>query len=108
MRDWPRCVISWSSLTESSSFSSNARMRNRVGSESARRDFRVEDIFYFFSADFFIICFFLQSLTSGLLRLAEPRSESGPVIWTTRSERGRPRPLLQGDETLTLRFTASQ
>src|SRR5437868_15542689 len=42
MRDWPMRVISCSSLTESSSFSSNATMRNRVASDSARRNLRVE------------------------------------------------------------------
>src|SRR5262245_59335287 len=44
MRDCPSRVISCSSFTDSSSFSSNATMRSRVGSDSARRDFRVEDI----------------------------------------------------------------
>src|SRR5436190_10483678 len=41
-------VISCSSFTDSSSFSSNATMRNRVGSDKARNDFRVEDILFDF------------------------------------------------------------
>src|SRR5215204_4458054 len=44
MRDWPMRVISCNSLTDSSSFSSRATMRKRVGSESARSDFRVENM----------------------------------------------------------------
>ena len=42
MRDWPRRVTSWSSLTDSSLSSSSATMRSRVGSDKARRDFKVE------------------------------------------------------------------
>src|SRR5688572_25167242 len=44
MRDWPMRVISWSSLTDSSSRSSTAMMRSRVESDRARRAFKVEDI----------------------------------------------------------------
>src|SRR5438552_9655881 len=44
MRDWPMRVISWSSLTDSSSFSRSAAIRRRVGSERARRDLSVESI----------------------------------------------------------------
>src|SRR6266404_1021840 len=44
MRDCPMRVISCSSFTESSSFSSNAMMRRRVGSARARSDFRVDDM----------------------------------------------------------------
>jgi hypothetical protein len=45
MRDWPSRVISCSSFTDNSSRSNNAMMRRRVGSESARNDFNVPDIF---------------------------------------------------------------
>src|SRR5256885_2197827 len=41
IRDFPIRVTCWISLTESSSFSSKATIRSRVGSASARRDFRV-------------------------------------------------------------------
>ena len=44
MRDWPRRVISCNSFTDNSSFSSRATIRNRVGSDRARNDFRVGDI----------------------------------------------------------------
>jgi hypothetical protein len=46
MRDWPMRVISWSSFTESSSFSSNATMRSRVGSDNALNDLRVENMVF--------------------------------------------------------------
>ena len=44
MRDCPMRVISCNSFTESSSRSNKAMMRNRVGSDNARRDFKVADI----------------------------------------------------------------
>ena len=46
MRDWPSRVISCSSFTDSSSRSSSATMRSRVGSDRARSDFKVEDMIF--------------------------------------------------------------
>src|SRR5438552_3580419 len=43
MRDCPMRVICCNSLTDSSSFSSKAMMRSRVGSARERRDFKTLD-----------------------------------------------------------------
>jgi len=43
MRDLPSRMISSSSITDSSSLSNRATMRSRVGSDSARKYFNVED-----------------------------------------------------------------
>ena len=44
MRDWPMRVISCSSWTDSSFCSSSATMRSRVGSDNARKDFKIPDM----------------------------------------------------------------
>ena len=44
MRDWPSWVISCNSLTDSSLRSNNAMIRSRVGSDNARKDFKMADM----------------------------------------------------------------